>query len=523
MALSEERLRGLLAWLAILLLVVPVGGALWLGVAEGESPCILCWAQRTSMVLIALVALFVVRYGPRPRYVGMLVLLGAWGTFMAIRHSSLHVARDVGQGFAINIMGAHTYTWAWVIHWVVLVVGGLLLLFVRGPLSGRDGLQVGRVGRFAMGLMVVVVAANALQAFASTGPPPYLGQGDPVRLSLDPRLWVWSTGEMQGAVSWRGSWDVPEPDASDVDPDPAGGPLAGLPELSVRRWERVSAPLDGRLTGFALAPAAVPASADSAEGPVPAAPVPAVAVTEGYGVYVLDGTLSRVLHRVVLDPAFSVDLTPMVGAALLGADTLAVVSTNKSYVLLRTDSAADAEREWRHFLETDGAVTELSRSRFATMRARQMYVLSLAYDPDADELVTVGVPSPRHPSLVVSRFDRADFVLSSEFLPDLGPGLVLRDPERGLGEYVVTGATVTDGRLYAFSAAYSTLLVIDLRSETVVAAYAVPGISDPVGVATRGRELFVTQADGRIAVLEGVLPQALLRLRPRGSGPLPGG
>ncbi|MBT8337611.1 MAG: disulfide bond formation protein B, partial [Gemmatimonadetes bacterium] len=250
--MSEGRLRTLMAALAVVLLVVPVGGALWLGVAEGESPCILCWAQRTSMLLIALVALFVVRYGPRPRYVGMLVLLGAWGTFMAIRHSSLHVARDVGQGFALSIMGAHTYTWAWVVHWIVLMAGGALLLLVKGPLAGGEVKKdPGGLGRFAMGLLVVLTAANALQAFISTGPPPYIGQADPVRLSLDPARWVWSTGELDGALSWRGSWSIPEPDASAVNPDPADGPLAALVTLAPIRWESVTSEVEGALTGFA--------------------------------------------------------------------------------------------------------------------------------------------------------------------------------------------------------------------------------------------------------------------------------
>ena len=36
-ALSEERLRGVLAWIVIVLLAVPVGGALWLGVAVGHG------------------------------------------------------------------------------------------------------------------------------------------------------------------------------------------------------------------------------------------------------------------------------------------------------------------------------------------------------------------------------------------------------------------------------------------------------------------------------------------------------
>jgi disulfide bond formation protein DsbB len=514
-ALTEARLRGLLAWLVIVLLVVPVGGALWLGVAHGESPCILCWTQRTSMVLIALVALFVVRYGPRPRYLGVLVLLGAWGTFMALRHSGLHLARDVGQGFSGSILGAHTYTWSWVIHWLVLLAAGVLLLLLRGPLAAKWGAEPGRVGRFAMGLLVIMAGANAVQAFVSTGPPPYIGQSDPVRLSLDPRQWVWSMDALNGPVSWRGSWTIPQPDPAAADPDPANGPLAALRVLPIQAWEQITASLDGNLTGLAfasgdiasgdVAPADLTSgAADTDERDAPAAGRRGrvIAVTDRFGVYVLDSTYSRVLHRAVLDRGFSIDLSPLVGAAFLNGDTIAVLSSNKSYVLLRGDSAADAAGEWRHFLDSDGAMTELRRSRFATVRARQMYALALAYDPAADELVTLSVPSPRHLRLVVSRFDRADFMLSSEFLPRLDPGLEPSGPGRGLAEYVITGAVVVDGLLYAMSAAYSTLLVIDLQSRSVSAAYAVPGITNPVGLAARGAQLLVAQADGRIAVLE---------------------
>jgi disulfide bond formation protein DsbB len=217
-------------------------------------------------------------------------------------------------------------------------------------------------------------------------------------------------------------------------------------------------------------------------------------------VYVLDGALARIEHRVVLDPGFAIDLSPLGGAAFVGVDTLAVLSTNKSYALLRPDSAADPDAEWRHFTETDGTVTELRRSRFATVRARQMYVLSLAWDDRADELITVAVPSPRHRRLVVSRFARADLVLASEFEPRLGAGLTPSGADRSVAEYVVTGTAARDGTLYAISAAYSTLLVIDLQAKQVSAAFAVPGIERPVGIALRDSELLVAQADGRIAV-----------------------
>lgn len=486
--LSQARLRTLLGWIVILLLLVPVGGALWMGFVHGESPCILCWAQRTSMVLVALVALFVIRYGPRPRYLGMVILLGAWGTFMALRHSALHLARDVGQGFSAPILGVHTYIWAWFIHFVVLIAIGKMLLVLREEPLEAGVHEPGPVGRGAMLLFLVFVAGNAVQAFISTGPPPYLGQSDPVRLSLNPRHWVWmNNGETAGRMSLRGSWTIPRPDPAtpDVDPDPANGPIADLPALTILGWERVGPSLDGNLTDLAR---------DPATGRF-------LAVTDRFGVYVLDSTLSRIEHHVRLDPGFSIDLTPLAGAAFVG-DTLAVLSTNKSYVLLRPDPAADADAQWRFFLETDSSVAELRRSRFATVRARQQYVLSLAYDAKAEEFVTVSVPSARHRRLVVSRFDRADRTLSSEFLPRLAAGVTFDREDRSLGEYVVTGATVADSLLYAFSAAYSTLVVVDLPIRAVTAAYAVPGIEAPVGVTVRGAHLLVAQADGRIAVID---------------------
>jgi hypothetical protein len=485
--LSEDRLRGILAWIVIVLVGGPVLAAVLLGVLHGDSPCILCWAERTSMVLIALVGLFVIRYGPRPRYLGMVILLGTWGTFMAIRHSALHLARDVGQGFAAAIFGVHTYVWAWVIHATVLAVVGVLLLFLR-QVAPQDGVRApGRAGGIAMGLFMVVVLANALQAFASTGPPPFIGQADPVRLSLNPRHWVWGMEELQPPrISLRGAWDIPAPNPAAKDADPANGPLTDLPTLTVTGWENVDVPLEGILSGLAR---------DSATGRI-------LATTDRYAVYVLDATLSRVLHRVVLDKGFSVDLTPLIGASFLGGDTLVVLSTNKSFALLLPDPAADEDLEWRHFLSTDGGVRELGLGRFATVRARQMYVMSLAFDPSERELITLSVPSPRHRRLVVSRFAREDMMLASEFEPRLAASLALRGPDRSLAEYVVTGAVVADDLLYAVSAEYSTLLVIDLREKEVRAAYAVPDLTSPVGLAARGSELLVAQADGRIAVLE---------------------
>jgi disulfide bond formation protein DsbB len=483
--LTEDRLRSVLAWVVIVLIGGPVLGAVLLGVLHGDSPCILCWAERTGMILIALTGLFVVRYGPRPRYLGMAVLLGVWGAYMSLRHSGLHVARDVGQGFSAPILGVHTYVWALVIYAIALVVIGVLLLFVREIAPVEGAREPGKVGRFAAGLFVVVVAANALQAFASTGPPPWFGQGDPVRLSWNPKHWVWSFEELEPyEISLRGSWTIPRPDARTVDPDPSRGPLAGLPAIAVSGWERIGVPLNGAVSGFAH---------DSATGRF-------LVTTDRYGVYLLDSSLARVVHHVVMDPGFSVDLSPLAGAAFLG-DTLAVLSDNKTWAALVAIQGAAPDSEWRHYLASDGHMTEVGLGRFQTVRAHQMYVQSLAFDPAARQLITVSVPNPRHRQLVVSEFARADMVLSSEFEPPLGTGLALAAPGRSLADYEVTGATVAGGKLYAISAAYSTLLVIDLQAKTVIAAYAIPGLAHPVGLAARAGDLLVAQADGRIAVL----------------------
>jgi hypothetical protein len=105
--------------------------------------------------------------------------------------------------------------------------------------------------------------------------------------------------------------------------------------------------------------------------------------------------------------------------------------------------------------------------------------------------------------MVVSRFARRDMLLSEEFVPTLAEsaGLSL-GADRSLGEYMVTGAAVVDGRLYAISAAHSTLLTLDLATHRIVAAHVVPGLTDPIGLASRGNDLYILTTDGTVTVVE---------------------
>ncbi len=486
--MRRDNLNTILAVAVLCLSVVPVGSAVFLlGFVYGDSPCVMCWEQRTGMAIVALTGLFVLRFGPRPKYIGLSVLVGAWGLFMGMRHTGMHAARDVGQGFSIEILGAHTYTWALFIFWVCVVTMGALLAGMReGDLT--SGVRTLRpIEKLVTVVFLVVVAGNIVQAFASTGPPPFMGQGDPVRFSFNPRHWVWSLEEWSPAPpSLRGRWAVEKPDVGSVPLDPDAGPLADLPALSVREQRRLAPALRGTVTDLAY-----DAGTDS------------FLITTQNGVYLVDGQLTRILRYTVVDPGYSVDLGRFAGAAFLDAGTVMALSENKSYVILRENDLADAGGNFRFFLESFDKFDEVSRSRLGTVRARMMYVMSLAFDPAANSLYTVTVPNTKVRRLVVSRFDRRDLTLSEEFVPALGPasGLRFSGEKRSLDELYVTGAAVDGGRMYAISAAYGTLLTIDLASHSVVAAYVVRGLGRPTGIAIRGKDLYVIDGAGIASVI----------------------
>jgi disulfide bond formation protein DsbB len=483
----RDALYTILALVVLALAVVPIGIAVFvLGFGYGDSPCVMCWEQRTGMALIALIGLFVLRYGPRPKYIGTAVLVAAWGLFMGMRHTAMHAARDVGQGFSAEILGAHTYTWALFIYWVAVVLLGLLLTMTRKEDLEDGPRPLKPLEALAGVVFLVVIAANVVQAFASTGPPPFMGQSDPVRFSFSPRNWVWSIDEWKpSTVSLRGRWSIDKPATSGLPSDPAGGPLSNLPALPVTRQLRIGFALDGTPTDLAY---------DSATSQF--------LVTTQSGIYLADEALAAVKRYTIVDRGYSVDLAPFAGAAFLDKGAVLAVGENKSFVVERPSERANAGGNDKYFLESPASFDEMSRSRFGTVRARMMYILSAAFDPAGKSVYTVSVPNNKVKRLVISRFDRRDMTLSEEFSPapgaDAGPTLA---PKRTLDELVVTGATVADGSLYLLSAAYSTLLTVDLATHRVTAAHAIPGLSSPTGIAVKGGEFYIVGRDGTIWVV----------------------
>jgi disulfide bond formation protein DsbB len=487
----------MLAVAVLALAVVPVGGAVFvLGFMHGDSPCVMCWEQRIAMALVALIGLFVLRFGAKPKYVGLSVLVGAWGVFMGLRHVGMHAARDIGQGFSAEILGAHTYTWSLLIFWFCIVTMGVLLMMRQRGDTTASPRTLRPLEALTMVVFLVVIAGNIVQAFASTGPPPYMGQGDPVRFSFNPKHWVWSLEEWSNVTSFdrwslRGRWAAEKPSLAGLIADPHRSPIQALrpvgdvPMLDVKEQRQLALPLKGTITDLAY---------DQ--------PSDRFLLTTQHGVYIFDGGLQRLVRYTVVDPGYSVDLGDFAGAAFLDSRTVIAVGENKSYVVLREDDQADADRNFRYFLESSDKFSEVRRGRFSTVRARMMYVMSAAFDQAArpQSLYTVTVPNSKSKGMVVSRFQAGDLTLSEEFAVTSATDEAF-NAGRSFEEFYVTGAAIENGRMYALSAAYSTLLTIDLASHAVVAVHGIRGLDRPTGIAIKGDLFYIACEDGRIVTV----------------------
>lgn len=85
----------------------------------------------------------------------------------------------------------------------------------EAELNGEKFRKYTKFSFAAVLISAIIVASNVFQAFVSTGIPPYVGQGDPVRFSLNPKYIIWSKEGWNGLwqnISFLGKRDVKAPD-----------------------------------------------------------------------------------------------------------------------------------------------------------------------------------------------------------------------------------------------------------------------------------------------------------------------
>lgn len=487
----------IICWGGLLIVLLPVGIAnVILGYFLGDSPCTLCWGQRQQMAYIGVVALFMVRYGFKPKYLATMLVMAAMGLYSSFRHFGNHAARDVGQGFGLDIFGIHTQFWAEIVFWCVVMLFGLAVYLAPrfdalvAEFKGKNFRPLTAFNKWAFIIVAAIIGSNTFQALWSTGVPPFWGQGSPVRFSFNPQYVTWS------ADSWHGMWSgINFLGKRDVkDPDLAYAPNATKLGL---KWDHVADNAPVALTGKLVQKEIRPIQGISSA-------VNTLAMIDGryyaaskYDFWTLDESLKPVVSA-QMDPWFDTNVLDIVGITAY-KDGFVLMGMNKSLLRARLNDKADDVKGWANF--TAGrtsveAVGGLGRARIDTERAKFSYVHASA--TDGRYIFTATVPDNKNKkTFVISKALMSDWMLSGEFVPaaDL-------KKDRTLGELYVTGMVYENGKLWAVSKNFNVLICIDIAGEKVESVYGLPAeFTDLRGLVKRGN-LFDVVDKNRVVTFE---------------------
>ncbi len=490
--LNNRNFTHVMALCSLLVLAIPVGIAnMYLGYVLGESPCTLCWNERIGMVTFGVLALFMVVYGPKLKYIGAMMACAAYGLWMTSRHTSLDGwSWDVGMGFGGAIFGAHTYTWGVVVYWCVVLVMGLVLLFIKkdevlmAKLVEKDNRPqpLSPFSKVVFVLSMIVVASNGVQAFFQNGIPPFSGKGEPERFTMDlstaPERWttgVWTRLTKPISLTGKNTIDdayivgATTPKHFKFNLNAGDGAIESLKsgiELIEKR------PLPFAATGFMGKGNAAGITYDASTQSF-------AVVSNEAGIYFTNKSLDKVLARAVLDKVNGYDILHTVDATWVGGKVIAT-AWNKTLWAVERAEKIDSFRDWNTFREsTKNLKTSWYRDRpvVNTVRAKKSYVLSIAADPQEGAFYFMTAPNNVTKKSILITVDATDLLPSSERVLKAAPTLKLK-AERNLNDYYVTGMAKLGDKLYAYSRQYNTMLLVDAQSAEVVDAFAMPELSD---------------------------------------------
>lgn len=473
-----------------LIILLPVGIANFVfGYMWGDSPCTLCWGQREAMIFIGVMALFIVRYGMKGKYLAALLIMTAVGLYQSFAHYGNHAHRDLDQGFGLAVFGIHTYFWAEVVFWAVVLLLGVMFAFAPKfgsfdkELNGEKFRKFTKFSFAAVLISTLIVASNVFQAFVSTGIPPYVGQGDPVRFSLNPKYIIWSTGGWNGLwqnISFLGKRDVKAPDyafapASEklgikFDNDINNSPFAEIDdELKI---------IDEQTINFDKAINTLDYINDE------------FVASSKWNVAFLDNNFST-KEGFELDPYFSATIDPIIGIIPYKENKFLLMGSNKSFLRFAKNPNADEALQYADFVkgndQFEGQGKDLGRGRLDTVRAKFNHVASMTTDDHYLYLATV--PNNKDSkTFVISKISLKDLVLSAEFTPkaELKEG-------KTLGDLYITSMAFKDDEIYALSKNHNVIAIINPTKEEVVKTIAFPSSI------TNARSIFFK--DGKIHIL----------------------
>ncbi|PAF44959.1 disulfide bond formation protein B [Helicobacter sp. 11S02629-2] len=449
------------------ILALPVGIANFVfGYIFGDSPCVLCWGQRQSMIYISIAALFILRYGFKPKYLAMLLLITAFGLWESFYHLGSHGMQDIGQGFGLAIFSLHTQFWAEVVFWAVVLLLGIIFFFAPSLKTFVSEMGEAKFRKLtvmniiAFWVFFIVIISNIIQAFVASGPPPFIGQGDPVRYSWNPKYTIWSMeswSDMRWPVHFLGKRSV------------------NLPELALKASKEASSSYEDSpfVIKDVLKVDSKRVSTLKLNSPISDLNYKdgkMLVATEKYGLYITDKNLTSISTYFVLDNYFSSTIEKFVGANFVDGN-LRITGMNKTSVDVKENPKADKVANFRYFTKGADKFEELSRYNLKTSRGTAYYVLSARSDGTHTYMMTV--PNNLYKNLIVISTLDSDKGLAAEYTPRLGDKVKLKD-NRSLDELYVTAMAYKDGKLYAASKAYNTLLVLDIKTQEISKVYGIP-------------------------------------------------
>lgn len=458
--------------LAVLgIIVFPVGIAnIIFGYMLGDSPCTSCWSLRITMIIIATAALFIVRYGLKYKYVGFILIASAYGIWNAFWHLGYYGQLDMGQGQALMILNLHTQLWAGVVMWSVILIFSLILLFAAPSnkelveeMQSNTHRKLTKLNNFAFIIFIGIVFSNAFQAFVLVGPPPFTAPDTPARFTLNPKYISWQTGltNLFSAPSWRGPMGVSDPDLSikptDVitfDNNYENSPLTINNYLHIVSQKEIDLAVNGPISSMRF---------DAQNNRF-------AFTTEKWGLYLVNKSLTTIEKHFVLDPLYFPVILNFIGIDFID-DEIKVMGYNKAYIRVKADDNADEVVGFPDFREGANQFTKVKRTMFQTVRAKTRYIESFAADKKYSYSITV--PDNLQQDLILIKQSNADELLSAEVIPEVGSTVELKDG-RTIGELYTTALTYKDGKLYAASKNFNTIIVIDVSTDEIIDTYAFP-------------------------------------------------
>lgn len=515
--LTEKNFNLVMTTAVAIILIVPVGMAcVYLGFIKGESPCLLCGHERFGMVAVGVLGLFMVRYGVKIKYVALVFLCGFWFLFEGLRHVGNHAQRDIGQGFGEAMFGLHTYTWAFVVYWCVILAMALMLFFIRKDnVLGKDLLEpsvkIKEFSGYAKGvvaLSTLIIFANVLQFLITNGPPPFGGSGDPVRFTpniaqssqyWDNKHWhenfrpnKWSLlGGNQGPKPWIAGVNEKEDKNYPFDTNPANSPIVSQNQTPLELigskdigFKALSTYGKGNAGGIAY---------DRINNEF-------AIIGTGAAAYFTDENFAEFKEFATLDQVNGSDIPLSVDATFFDAGKLVATAYNKTIWGVEKVSAdkVDEKVRWVFFREHKGDIMPAfkgNRARIGTTRAKKNYILSLAKDPDSRYAYMLTVPAKKAPNVILLKFDTKDNTISEETILTFDKGLQLKEGAK-VNSFYITGADIANGKMLAISKNYNALLVIDLASKAITGAYTLPSVADASDIAIKGKELYILSREG---------------------------